>query len=276
MSDPLQRLAERRRRMGIPPSPAATPPPLVPAEVAEPVDVLAKQVAALATALRRAAPLEADLAADLTGAAEAITRRLTTGQVVGVLLLTRPYDWIGIDPPPFRRETGDDETDEAQRVTREGTPQDEDHRLAAAAGRYHAEVEAIFTRLWSDTARLGRFHAILPQPNQAPAYKPLVRSIRKDCNRLTTLAAIVAPAGIETLASTGGEPGCWSCARTHVRPGIPRWNEVWRTVDLKGTLRPARPLCEPCARFTYSHGRVPTTAEVEVKAATGKWPKEAA
>jgi hypothetical protein len=185
------------------------------------------------------------MTADPSRVAQALRRTATILDDDGQLMLDRTDAWVPADPPPSsaRPEPGDDSIDQALSDSREGTPAATDWLDARQAATYHRELVSLLSRLAADTARLAELHRIIkPQePNMS-----------------------------------GGDDGCWSCARTHSTAGIPRWEPVHRTVSLNGRLRPARPLCRPCGDFARRTGRVPTTVEVEAfhRASPKRWPKE--
>jgi hypothetical protein len=230
----------------------------------------------VAQALRRTATIGGQLGTLLETAAATLTTPTRYGPLLGELMLTRSWDWVPADSPPSSAKPtpGNEETDEAIRVTREGTPADEDHRLAAAAAKYHTEVTELFPRLHVNAQHLQRVHTLLPDPSGWAGYSKLVATLTADCHRVVALADVFYPQRPDRTA--GGEPGCWSCARTHSTAGIPRWEPVHRTVSLNGRLHPPRPLCRPCGDFARRTGRVPTTVEVEAfhRASPKRWPKE--
>jgi hypothetical protein len=160
----------------------------------------------------------------------------------GALLLSRTWDWT----VPPRQGDGHRFTRGGGLVDPDGAaddnPRSEDRREDQQASAYHAEVKA------------------------------LALALDSGCNRLIRVAGIVMPDPPRDL--TGGEVGCWSCARTEVRPGVRRWNEVWRTVRTPEGV--ARPMCRPCAERVYRTEKVPTVGDVGLFHETGRWPRERA
>lgn len=95
----------------------------------------------------------------------------------------------------------------------------------------------------------------------------LLRSMQTNAERVQNILACYSPRPAtdadRAKLEQQNDPGCQSCSRVEVRPGVPRWEPVQGVpTDCAGNLTVAMALCSWCKGFIKDTGRLPHLAEL--------------